>query len=138
MTTPKLLRDYRRERAKGFAAQWAIRNARTRQAWDDAESEELVRLRVEPDDSACLEDLEGDCFNPRANPDIPASKLARQREALIHEDYFKTYAQELVQDIGDLPNGIPSYIEIDWEATADNIRQDYTSVEFDGVTYYVR
>lgn len=55
---------------------------------------------------------------------------------LIRDSYFTEYAQELVQDIGDLPNGIPSYIEIDWEATARNIRMDYTSIEIDGETYW--
>jgi hypothetical protein len=57
---------------------------------------------------------------------------------LVRDSYFTTYAQELCEDIGDVPRNLPSYIEIDWEATARNIRQDYTSVEFDGVTYWVR
>lgn len=57
---------------------------------------------------------------------------------LIRDSYFVEYAEELCKDIGDLPKDIPHYIEIDWRATADNIRQDYTSVEFDGVTYWVR
>lgn len=57
---------------------------------------------------------------------------------LICDSYFEDYARELVQDIGDMPNGIPHYIEIDWERTARNIRVDYSSVEFDGVTYWYR
>lgn len=57
---------------------------------------------------------------------------------LIRDSYFESYARELVEEIGDLPKGIPHYIEIDWERTAANIQQDYTSVEFDGVTYWVR
>lgn len=57
---------------------------------------------------------------------------------LIRESYFTEYCRDLVQDIGDLPNGIPHYIEIDWQATARNIRVDYTEVTFDGVTYLVR
>lgn len=59
-------------------------------------------------------------------------------EMLIRESYWPTYAQELVEDVGDLPRGIPSYIVIDWEATADNLKVDYTEVDFDGVTYLVR
>ena len=55
---------------------------------------------------------------------------------LIRDSYFVEYCQELVVKIGDLPNGIPSYIVIDWRATARNIRMDYSSVEFDGVTYW--
>lgn len=57
---------------------------------------------------------------------------------LIHEDYFTDYCVQLVQDIGDLPHNIPGYLVIDWEATADNLRQDYTSIDFGGVTYFVR
>jgi hypothetical protein len=56
---------------------------------------------------------------------------------LIHEDHFAEYCEELVQDIGDLPRKIPDYLVIDWEATAENLRVDYTAVDFDGETYYV-
>jgi Antirestriction protein (ArdA) len=58
--------------------------------------------------------------------------------SLIRDSYFTDYAQELLEDCGDLPKGLPHYIEIDWEATARNIRSDYTSTEFDGVTYWYR
>lgn len=57
---------------------------------------------------------------------------------LIRDSYFTDYCQELVQDIGDLPRNIPGYLVIDWEATADNLRVDYSSTEFDGVTYWYR
>ena len=57
---------------------------------------------------------------------------------LISEDYFTEYAKELVQNIGDLPRDIPSYLEIDWDATAENIKVDYSTVEIDGDTYYYR
>ena len=57
---------------------------------------------------------------------------------LIRESYFEEYCQQLVEDIGDLPKDMPGYLVIDWEATAHNLRQDYTSVDFDGVDYLVR
>jgi hypothetical protein len=57
---------------------------------------------------------------------------------LIRDSSFTDYAQELCEDLGYLPNDFPAWIEIDWKATARNIQQDYTSVEFDGVTYWVR
>lgn len=62
----------------------------------------------------------------------------RYGEALIREDYFVEYCQELVSDIGDLPRGIPNYLVIDWDKTADNLKVDYTEVDFDGTTYLVR
>ena len=57
---------------------------------------------------------------------------------LIHENHFTEYCQEMLEDCGDLPKGLPSYIVIDWEATADNLKQDYTEVDFYGETYLVR
>lgn len=57
---------------------------------------------------------------------------------LIRDGYFAEYAEELCKDIGDLPQNIPDYIVIDWEATAENLKQDYTEVDFDGETYWIR
>lgn len=57
---------------------------------------------------------------------------------LIVDHYFQNYAEEFVKDIGDMPSKIPSYIVVDWAATAENIQQDYTAVDFDGETYWVR
>jgi hypothetical protein len=62
----------------------------------------------------------------------------RHGASLIRDSYFTDYAEELIKDIGDLPRDIPHYISIDWEKTAENIKVDYTSVEYDGVTYWVR
>lgn len=59
-------------------------------------------------------------------------------ETLIRDSYFVEYCQELLEDCGDLPKDLPHYIEIDWEATARNIRMDYASVDFGGVTYWIR
>ena len=58
--------------------------------------------------------------------------------ALIAEHYFPDYCQELCEDIGDLPKDLPHYIVIDWERTAENIKADYTEVDFDGTTYLIR
>ncbi len=57
---------------------------------------------------------------------------------LVRDSYFQDYAQELCEDIGEIPKDFPDYIRIDWEATAQNILQDYTAVDFDGVTYWIR
>lgn len=57
----------------------------------------------------------------------------------IDEDYFVDYAKELAYDIGAVSNDIewPVY-HIDWDAAADELRMDYTEVEFEGNTYLVR
>lgn len=60
-------------------------------------------------------------------------------EALIRDSYFEDYARELAEDCGMVkddatwPNNC-----IDWEEAARQLRQDYTAVEFDGVTYWIR
>ena len=61
-------------------------------------------------------------------------------ETLIRESYFVDYAKELVQDIGDLPQELPAYIEnnIDWDGVANDLLIDYTSLDFEGETYYMR
>lgn len=57
---------------------------------------------------------------------------------LIREDYFTEYAEELVKDCEGLPRNLPSYIEIDWEATAKNMQVDYSTIEINGTDYFYR
>lgn len=58
---------------------------------------------------------------------------------LIRDSYFREYAQELAEDIGAInPDAGWPYSCIDWEQAARELRMDYTPVEFDGVTYWVR
>lgn len=59
-------------------------------------------------------------------------------ETLIPESEFVDYVEELLKDIGYLASDIPWFIEIDWERTAENVKQDYAKVEYQGNTYLVR
>jgi hypothetical protein len=59
-------------------------------------------------------------------------------EALIARSYWVDYVQELLASIGDIPQDVPDYVVIDWEATASNIEADYMSVDFDGTEYLMR
>jgi len=59
-------------------------------------------------------------------------------EALIRYSYFTEYAMDMLRDCGELPSETPWYIAIDEEQTAENIKVDYTEVDFDGVSYYIR
>lgn len=88
--------------------------------WDDDEGKELKALKE------LVEEAEG------------YSDDWRHGAVLVRDSYFEEYAQQLCEDIGDMPRDFPDYIVIDWEATAENIQQDYTSVDYDGVTYWVR
>lgn len=57
---------------------------------------------------------------------------------LIADHYFTDYARELLEDCGTIPKDLPTWVEIDWDATARNVRMDYTPVEVDGRTYWTR
>jgi hypothetical protein len=58
----------------------------------------------------------------------------------IRDGYFTEYAQELCEDIGELPKDLPSYISchIDWDGVADDLKVDYNYVDFGDETYWVR
>jgi hypothetical protein len=56
---------------------------------------------------------------------------------LINESYFTQYAQELADDICESTSRWP-HCHIDWEAAAKALKDDYTTVEIDGTTFYYR
>lgn len=60
-------------------------------------------------------------------------------ETLINESYFEDYARELAEETGaiDSKAGWPLHC-IDWGKAADELKADYMSVDYDGVTYYIR
>lgn len=63
----------------------------------------------------------------------------RHGETLVRDSYFETYAQQLAEELDLVPEDAkwPANC-IDWEEAARELQMDYTSVDFDGVTYWVR
>lgn len=60
-------------------------------------------------------------------------------EQLIRDTYFQEYARELADDIGALENANSWPLTcIDWDQAARDLQMDYTAVEFDGITYWIR
>lgn len=60
-------------------------------------------------------------------------------ETLIRDSHFEDYARELAEDVGSYDRNASWPLNcIDWEQAARELQQDYTSVEFDGVTYWIR
>jgi hypothetical protein len=65
-------------------------------------------------------------------------------ETLIRDSYFVDYIEELIRDCYEMPKEMTSgnwpyrHISIDYKAAAEEAKQDYTAVDFDGVTYWVR
>lgn len=60
--------------------------------------------------------------------------------SLIRDSYFEDHARELAEDIGgsDIRNASWPFNCIDWQKAAEQLQQDYSSVEFGGVTYWYR
>lgn len=101
---------------------------RRAKAWGEANPEDAQELAVL---TAILDELEGYGGDEQWRGDwYPVT--------LIRETYFPTYCEELCDDIGAVPRDFPAYIVIDWEATARNLRVDYSEVAIDGVTYFYR
>lgn len=60
-------------------------------------------------------------------------------EQLIRDSYFEEYAQQLAEEIGAIDdNAVWPQTCIDWEQAARELRYDYTSLDFDGITYWAR
>jgi hypothetical protein len=58
---------------------------------------------------------------------------------LIRDSYFIEYAKELADDIGAIDSNASWPCDcIDWEKAADQLKMDYSSIDFDGVEYWVR
>lgn len=63
----------------------------------------------------------------------------RHGATLIRDSYFEDYARELADDIGAVdPNATWPQTCIDWKQAARELKQDYTEVDFGGVTYWAR
>jgi vacuolar-type H+-ATPase subunit I/STV1 len=59
---------------------------------------------------------------------------------LIPDDDFEDYARDLAEDLygNDIRKSSWPFDCIDWEQAADSLRMDYSSVDYEGVTYLYR
>ena len=57
---------------------------------------------------------------------------------LILEEHWTEYAEQLTHDLGALSRDMPTWVVIDWEATGENLKADYTAIEWGAYTYWVR
>lgn len=109
-----------------------------RDSYNDDDDDGNAWAGENPEDADELETLEGLLSELRGEGGNHKWEGDWYPDVLIRDSAFTEYAQGLVEDIGDLPRNLPSYIEIDWEATARNLQADYSTVEYDGVTYWYR
>jgi len=63
-------------------------------------------------------------------------------EALIRDDYMPQYAEQLADDLGFIGQGVDTnrwpFDCLDWDKAADELKYDYTRVDFDGQDYWIR
>jgi hypothetical protein len=63
---------------------------------------------------------------------------------LIHDDHFTDYARNFFEETADrdtrelVQKAAWPFSSLDWDAAAEDLKDDYTGVDFDGETYWVR
>lgn len=112
---------------------------------DDPEQYEEEDIEEAKADLKVLADFVSYCnhsFDPEDPHSIVAAldSIGQDNDTLISEDTFEDYAQELVSDLGLIPEGLSDLISsnIDWAGVAQDLRSDYSSVTLDGVEYLHR
>lgn len=109
------------------------------EAAEGLDGDELREAQAEINDWNDSEGLELEALRKLAKEGEDYAPDWLHGETLIRDSYFEDYAQELAEDIGAInsnatwPNNC-----IDWERAARELRMDYTSIDFDGVTYWIR
>lgn len=111
---------------------------RLEEALDEAEEpEDIVRAQLELDTWRDGEDgREFDDLDSLDSEVGGLAGLAKNEPILVNDSHFAEYAEELCGECGYIAPGFPTWIEIDWEATADNLKADYTAVDLGGETFF--
>lgn len=114
-----------------------------RDEWIEAQEEAGFEFDMSPDtdwhNAHTDEGLELDALEALADQARGYVPDWEHGAALISESYFTEYAQQLAEDCGmvDADARWPNTY-IDWDGAAEALQQDYTAVDFDGVTYWIR
>jgi hypothetical protein len=124
----KILKDEKDEDFGGTFGKWHywMTDSGEEAIEDEDEDKELKDLE------SVLEDLAGNGGDHQWEGDwYPVT--------LVRESHFEDYARQLAEEIGAISGdeNWPCNC-IDWERAARELRMDYSSVDFDGETYYFR
>ena len=58
---------------------------------------------------------------------------------LIRDSIFEDYAREFAEEIGAIDSeAVWPNNHIDWEAASEELKMDYSEIDFDGVIYWIR
>ena len=96
---------------------------------DDLKAADEEGEEIDEDRLSELEDLETELGDLHL--------ASRDKEPFVNDRDFREYAMEQAEEMGITTRGWP-FDYIDWDAAADALQSDYTSVEFDGQTYWYR
>ena len=98
------------------------------EAGEEVDADDLNELKEELDILEAFADEAADCTSEWDDG-----------ATFINADYFETYAREFAADIGAIePKRSWPLNCIDWADAAEELRQDYSTVEFDGQDFYVQ
>lgn len=104
-----------------------------REIFDSELNFETLRDYMESDEARELKVLKALAEEGESSPDWSYG------EALISDSYFEEYAEQLAEDIGAIDRDAKWPLNhIDWSAAAEQLKQDYMNVDFDGQTYWIR
>jgi len=110
---------------------WSEEHKAAKEALKDAKRE--LEEWKESEEAEELEKLKALAGEGEGSPDW------NYGETLIRDSYFTEYAEQLAQDTCDMGKAEDwPFRYIDWEAAAEELKQDYFSIDFDGVDYWIR
>jgi hypothetical protein len=110
-----------------WGVEWEERDGLS--VWIDEDGNE-EDLELEADEFDELADFVEECQQYSSDFDYG--------EAVISDHYFPQYAEKLANDAYNIDNYSWPFNCIDWDEAAEELKQDYTSVEYQGETYWVR
>ena len=88
---------------------------------------------------AAIEELEGEELGEAKTAMVALREFqSALSDTAISEDHFAEHARELASDSLGVDLGQWPATHIDWETAATELQMDYTVVELDGTTFYMR
>lgn len=93
-------------------------------------------IEAHPDDASELASLESLLADLSGNGGDEQWRGNWYPMTLIRESHFEAAMDEMLEDCGDLPKNLPSYLSITVDYGA--LKMDYTSCEIEGADYWYR
>ena len=102
------------------------------------EAEKPLRDALKAAESEFGDDEQAELSELETLRDEIGESTMRDGEAMIPESDFKSYAMQVAEDLSDGNTARWPFTCIDWNEAADELKQDYTSVSYQGEDYFIR